>query len=266
MRTPLSLVTMFLILTANPVNAVEFSQRLEGLIEDSALYRADGVPIEVRDIPSHPDDQIGPVGPIEDDFVNFRSWTIGVRYLAGVRWRWLEFQAGPVISGTTNDYSGPPLDGNQREYLYSTYRTGDNFDGGCDCLRYFELKQRTPTLGGRLILSVWTPYLPMFDSEGFRLRASLEIDPFGRPLEFETGWDRYNRDQVRAVIEAGRLREFVSNLRLEFDGGEPGRPSTYVFVDGGLVLSKFSPRHGFNQLSLINRDHFRFALGLGITN
>lgn len=248
---------------APAVEAIEFTHRFEALFENTALYRSAGAPAFVRDIPPHSNDtflQNWRGGPIEDEIIDFRYWTNAVRYLAGIRWHWLECQAGPTYFGTFQE-NGPPV----RDGRYGTYRGGDSFDGHCDCARYYELHARSPVLGVRLVVSASTPDLPVLDKGTFRLRTSLEIDPFGRPIEYETGWDRYNRDEVRAFIKAGRLHEFVAALRLEF-GSDPRSSRAYLFVDAGLVTSIFSPRDGFDGMTMKNRDHFRFALGFGWSN
>ncbi|MBI4414946.1 MAG: hypothetical protein HY566_01765 [Candidatus Kerfeldbacteria bacterium] len=266
MRTALFLTAVIWALAPRSARAIEFSNRLEGLIENTALYRFASTPISVRDIPPHRDDGFltnRSWAPIEDAPRNFRAWTASARYLAGVRWDWFEFQAGLMLTGAWRQYPTPPM--TDRSRLYNTYRNGDSFDGHCDCARYYELRAKSTTmLGTRLVVSARTPYLPFPTSTGFRLRASLELDPLGRPLEFETGWDRYNRDEVRAFIAAGRLREYVAAVRLEFGGSEPGTPN--FFADAGYVASTFSPRSNFNGLKLTNRDHFRFALGVVLTN
>lgn len=275
MRTALFLTATIWALAPRSASAIEFGYRVEWqMTEGTALYRAKNVPVTVRDIPPHRGDRFladWQGDPIADDRVNFRSWNGTARFLMGVRWGKFECLAGPTLFHTVDiDYPHPPLGWEGRKHLYTTYRSGDSFDDRCDCLRYYELNGHLPRFGARVLVSGWTPYRHIRRA-AFRLRLSLEGDPFGRPLEFETGWDRYNRDEVRTVILAGRLREFITGLRVEFttlrlaeEGVKPRKH--FLYIDGGLVFSVFSPRDGFDALTLDNRDHFRFALGAGITN
>lgn len=253
-----------LVALAQPVHAGSQQStnhhQLEGFYQRTGLYEFHGVPLHVRQVPRHRDDGYLGVCPtaIEQDHVGSRSWMFGIRYTFAVPLKVFALKVGPTLYIDRVNNLRPPVNPEERERLYARYRAGGN------CWRYYQVIPKMPAVTPRILFGISIPRGSEFEETKLRLTGGIELDPLGLPLIVETGWDRFNHDEVWRYFTAGRFREHSVFLRLEL-GGPVNDQEMHLFLEGGYPWGSFSPKKGFSEMTMENRTSPRVGLGVGLT-
>jgi hypothetical protein len=175
-------------------------------------YRVSNVPQFVRAVPLHRDDGFLAGSPfatepiINDDLGRFSLTDYSVELTSSYRW----LQAGGRIGWA----------------YVSSDRVRQNQFGGTErgtgtSLRFYEVDSKVPIsfiVFGGLRLPLVNPQTSW---GGLALAVGAQYEPFGTPLHFRTGWDRFDKDETWRYFKIGQVQAngFYARLEIALDAG-----------------------------------------------
>jgi len=200
-----------------------------GLEAGTPTAQVQTVPLEIRDVPAHPDDSSLSIAPIKDSEVTHFPYTLNLEAKVGVGFEGDNFdirigpKAGLVLTG---NFSWPI----ERNY---TNDPGSDTRGTGAALTYYNLQKEglafIPGASARVSIPLGNQLI------GF---AEYSVD-FLHQLFMENGWDRYDKFEVRKTYKLADLIDHTIKVGINFPmGPEFASGEAYIGVTIPQIIDK----------------------------
>ena len=202
-------------------------------------YHVANVPRFVRAIPLHRDDDYlsgssFATQPVVDDSLgSFSIATYSFELTASYRW---------IETGSRLGWASVSSDRVQQNQFGTTER------GSGTSLRFYEVSSKVPisfVLFGGVRLPIVKPR-PSWG--GLALSLGAQYEPFGTPLHFRAGWDRFNDDKVWRYIRIGKVQANGPYARLDIALGK--EDGMWLSIQALQDEPDLTLKPGFEQLEI----------------